>query len=245
MDSIKGPKERPVSYLCYQRLESIDPATFQKRMPYPWLNPEGWLTERGFHELRAGLPALELFEKRFDVKRAHGQHSHNRYTLEYRDQPEISPAWQAFIQELRGERYQRFLCQLFGTRSVTLNFHWHYTPRACSVSPHCDARHKMGSHIFYFNTEQDWDPAWGGETLILDDGGRFDRRSAPRFEDFQQIIPSQTVGNRSLLFRQDRNSWHGVREIACPDNRLRKVFIAVINRTSPVARVRRLLRRAA
>jgi hypothetical protein len=57
------------------------------------------------------------------------------------------------------------------------------------VSPHCDSPKKLGSHIFYLNTKEDWDPSWGGETLILDDGGRlptlragfdrFRRRSAP------------------------------------------------------------------
>jgi len=32
----------------------------------------------------------------------------------------------------------------------------------CAVSPHCDAVRKLATHIFYFNTEADWDPGWGG-----------------------------------------------------------------------------------
>ena len=118
---------------------------------------------------------------------------------------------------------------MFGTRLLQLNFHWHYTPNGCSVSPHCDAKRKLGSHIFYFNTTADWDPSWGGETLILDDRGRFPRNSAPRFEDFDVVIPGEALGNRSLLFARGDKSWHGVREIHCPAGAYRKVFIVVVN----------------
>jgi hypothetical protein len=109
------------------------------------------------------------------------------------------------------------------------------------VSPHCDAKRKLGSHIFYFNTEEDWDPAWGGGTVILDDAGRFDARSAPAFEDFVAFEPAQALGNHSLLFVRNGNSWHGVREIRSPQGALRKVFIVVIERASLAARLRRRL----
>jgi len=57
---------------------------------------------------------------------------------------------------------------MFGRDSLSLTLHWHYAPRGCSVSPHCDAVRKLGSHLCYFNTEEDWDPSWGGQTLLLD-----------------------------------------------------------------------------
>ena len=100
-------------------------------------------------------------------------------------------------------------------------------------------KRKLGSHIFYFNTAEDWDPAWGGETLILDDGGRFNQKSAPDFEEFERIIASENLGNHSLLFHRQGNSWHGVREIRCPEGRYRKIFIVVIN-----DRLRVMVRRA-
>jgi hypothetical protein len=234
-----------MSYLNYDLLDAIDGAAFRNRKPYPWLNPEGALTEIAYRELREHLPDVSLFDKYFGVRRAHGQQSHDRFVLEYRDGLDLPRPWQELIAELRGDRYQGFLRRICGVRSLDLNFHWHYTPTGCSVSPHCDARHKLGSHIFYFNTEQDWDPSWGGETLILDDRGRFERRSAPGFEDFDRTIASQALGNRSLIFMQAKNSWHGVREVRCPQGRMRKVFIAVINRAGPIARVRRFLRHAA
>jgi len=228
-----------MSYLDYEKLETIDPAQFQEAKPYPWLNPAGTLTETGYQRLLTNLPDISLFEPMFGIKRSHGQQPHDRYVLEYRDKLDLQPCWREFIAELKGERYGRFLRRLFGRGGIQLNFHWHYAPQGCSVSPHCDAKRKLGSHIFYFNTAEDWDPAWGGETLLLDDGGRFNHKSAPDFEAFERIITSETLGNHSLLFHRQGNSWHGVREIRCPQGRYRKIFIVVVN-----DRLRIMMRRA-
>lgn len=228
-----------MTFLDEQRLDAIDPATFQNTKPYPWINPAGLLTDAGYRQLVATLPDLSQFTPMFGVQRSHGQQPHDRYALEYRDDLDISPAWHAFVAELRGERYGRWLETLFGRGRFQLNFHWHYTPRGCSVSPHCDATRKLGSHIFYFNTPDDWQPDWGGETLILDDGGRFAPRSAPPFEAFDSAVAGQSLGNVSLLFKRQGNSWHGVRELRCPEGHYRKVFIVVIN-----DRLRALVRRS-
>jgi hypothetical protein len=218
-----------MTYLDYDRLESLDPEAFRSQTPYPWINPEGLLTPEGHRRLLATLPDLSLFARLFSVRRSHGQASHDRFALEYRTDLDVAPDWHAFVAELRGARYGRFLGRMFGRRMLRLKFHWHFTPRGCSVSPHCDARHKLGSHIFNLNSETDWQPAWGGQTLILDDAGRFDRKSAPRFEDFGRVIAAESTGNRSLLFARRGNSWHGVRELACPEGALRKVFIVVVD----------------
>ena len=229
-----------MTYLDFTRLSAIDPQQFQQKKPYPWMNPEGLLTKEGHEQLLATLPDVSLFQQRFGVTRAHGQQSHDRFTLEYHDALPLAPAWKTFIAELRGQKYQNFLCQLLGVRSLDLHFHWHYTPSGCSVSPHCDAKHKLGSHIFYFNTKEDWDPAWGGETVILDDQGRFSRKSAPRFEDFPESLASTAIGNFSLLFQRLDKSWHGVRPVQCPEGHMRKVFIVVINRFTLLDRIQRV-----
>jgi len=227
-------------YLDEQKLEHIDADAFARTLPYPWLNPAGLLTDAGYQRLLNNLPVTEQLHSMFQIKRSHGQKSHDRFGLEYRDDLDVAACWHEFVAELRGEAYQRFLHRMFDRGNIQLNFHWHYTPRGCSVSPHCDARRKLGSHIFYFNTAADWDPAWGGETLILDDGGRFRRNSAPEFEEFSSISSGENLGNFSLLFRRQGNSWHGVREIHAPEGHYRKVFIVVIN-----DRMRALLHRAA
>jgi hypothetical protein len=218
-----------VNYLDFDRLESLDASGFQQRKPYPWINPVGLITEEGYRRLVRSLPDIDKFTQVFGLQRSHGQKPHDRYALDYHEDLDVAQPWHEFVAELRGLAYRRFLKRMFGRGRFRLGFHWHYTPNGCSVSPHCDAKRKLGSHIFYFNTEQDWNPAWGGETLILDDRDRFKRESAPEFGDFDRVIETETLDNRSLLFARRQKSWHGVREIHCPDDACRKVFIVVIN----------------
>ena len=217
-----------MQYLDPSTLSAFDAQAFRVRRPYPWCNLAGALREEAFEQLRADMPALELFKPVFGKARRHGQQSHDRYVLEYEPGLALPPAWQAFIDELEGPQYRAWLARALGTGGFELCYHWHYTPAGASVSPHCDAKRKLGSHIFYFNTADEWDPSWGGQTVILDDRGRFDRRSAPRFEDFDVAFDSESLGNRSLLFARQAKSWHGVREIHAPAGKYRKVFIVVI-----------------
>lgn len=225
-----------------QRLAAVDTARFRHARPYPWLGLEGVLTPDAFERLRADLPPVSMMDKSFGRKRAHGQQPHDRYVLEYHRDLPVAASWHEFIAELEAPPYRDWLARLFGTPRLRLSYHWHYTPNGCSVSPHCDARHKLGSHIFYFNTAEDWDPGWGGETLILDDSGRFSRNSAPDFDAFDHRFSAPTLGNQSLLFRRQGNSWHGVKPIHCPQGALRKVFIVVINSDHLAGRLRRWFR---
>jgi hypothetical protein len=155
------------------------------------------------------MPPMSLMKPSFGRQRAHGQTPHDRYALEYRRDLPVHAAWHQLVAELDGPVYQRWLARLFDTPRFTLSYHWHFTPPGCSVSPHCDAKRKIGSHIFYFSTTADWESSWGGETLILDDEGRFSRRSAPEFGDFNRSWAADAIGNRSLLFQRRGNSWHG------------------------------------
>lgn len=229
-------------YLDTDRLRSMDAQAFQTRTPFPWLNEPALLTEEGHARLVATLPDISLFEPVFGEVRKYGQRQHDRFSLDYRDDLPIAQEWKDFVAELRGDVYQDFLRRMYGTRWMDIGFHWHYTPKACSVSPHCDARRKLGSHIFYFNTPDDWDESWGGQTLILDDGGRLPLDSAPDFDAFDRSYQSQSMGNSSLLFMRSGRPWHGVREITAPEGKYRKVFIVVANRDDPLWRLRRTLR---
>ena len=138
-------------YLDFSRLDALDAKAFQKRAPYPWLNEEGLLRASAFDALRESLPEVAQFEKRFGHQRKFGQQAHDRYALEYDDDLEVDKAWTDFVAELRGPRYQRWLAGMLGTRNFELSFHWHYTPKGCSVSPHCDAKRKRscGSARFH------------------------------------------------------------------------------------------------
>jgi len=219
-----------MQYLNFERLAALDAAGFSSTKPYPFVNPAGLLTDEGYSRLlHQPLDVAQLVPS-FGRRRSHGQVSHDRYVLEYQPDIDFIPQpWKQFIAELHGPEYGRFIRRMFRRKSFQLNMHWHYAPAGCSVSPHCDALHKMGSHIFYLNTVDDWDPKWGGPTLILEDHGRFKTDSAPDFDDFDRIIPSECMGNYSTLFKRQKRSWHGVRPLTCPEGKLRKVFIVVIN----------------
>jgi hypothetical protein len=161
-----------VKYLNIDKLRSLDRSDFLATQPYPYYNTEGVLTEAGFRELLDNMPTLELFEKKFGYERRARQAPHDRYSLEYEPDTPAPAPWKAFIDELCSDDYRREVRRLLGAKKVEFRFHWHYTPTGCAVSPHCDARREHGSHLFYFNPREDWDPAWGGSTLVLDDGGR-------------------------------------------------------------------------
>ncbi len=218
-----------MNYLDFDRIEAIVPREFQDQKPFPWINPAKLLTDEGYWSLVETLPDVSLFEADFGRERRFGQQSHDRHTLEYREDLAISEPWQQFIAELRGDRYRGFLASLFGQSKFKLRFHWHYAPKGGSVSPHCDSKRKLGSHLFYMNSSRDWDPAWGGETVVLDDGGRFSHGAGPAFEDFEGSIEATYLDNMSLIFRRTAHSWHGVREVTCPDDQMRKIFIVVID----------------
>ena len=144
----------------------------------------------------------------------------------------LPQVWDNFIAELRGPEYLAFvgrMCGIRNTRRLLPTFHWFYSWQGCAVSPHCDAQRKLATHIFYFNTDEDWDPAWGGQFLIMDDQGRLDRRSRPDFSELQVAAALQTRGNGSLLFQRTAHSWHGVRPLRSAPGQMRKIFICTIS----------------
>ena len=226
------------SYLDVDRLQAITTESFKNADPFPWINPPGLMTDEGYQELIANLPDPENFRSSFGKRRRHGQASHDRFSLNYNRRLELPACWHQFVAELEGPAYRRFLQRMLDVDKFDLTFHWHYTPNGCDLSAHCDAEWKLGSHIFYLNTADDWDESWGGQTLILDDGGEFSHRSAPAIDDFKRVIPSTAMGNSSLLFKRTDHSWHGMYPLKQPDGVMRRVFIAEIRKVDVVTRIR-------
>ena len=218
-----------MQYLDFERFGAIDPLDFRASQPYPWINPQGLLTEQGYQALIENMPDIALFEKKFGYGRIAGQKPHDRYSLEYTTGAPVPKPWQEFIAELCSDRYRREVARIFSARKIEFRFHWHYTPSGASVSPHCDASREHGSHLFYFNSAEDWEPEWGGSTLVLDDGGRLSYDSAPTLEDFDAVHEAKSIGNYSNLMLRTDHAWHAVRPINCPEDRLRRIFIVVVN----------------
>ncbi len=227
-----------MKYLDIEKLRSLTLEEFMAVKPYPYYNREGLLTHTGFQDLLENMPTLDMFEQKFGYERRAGQAPHDRYSLEYTPDMAVPRPWQEFIAELCSDAYRTEIERLLGARKVEFRFHWHYTPSGADVSPHCDARREHGSHLFYFNSEQDWDPAWGGSTLVLDDGGRLDYNSAPALEEFDAIHECESLGNYSALMLRTDHAWHAVRPIDCPEDRLRRIFIVVVNPDSLFWKIR-------
>lgn len=218
-----------MKYLDIQKLRNLSTADFLATKPFPYFNDEGVLTESGFQDLLANMPPLEMFDEKFGAERRAGQAPHDRYSLEYTPDMPVPTPWKEFIGELCSDAYRKEIERLLGAKKVEFRFHWHYTPRGADVSPHCDARREHGSHLFYFNSRDDWDPAWGGATLVLDDGGRLDYNSAPSLDAFDSVTECKSIGNYSALIKRGDHAWHAVRPINSPEDRLRRVFIIVVN----------------
>jgi len=227
-----------MQFLDFEKFKAIDPADFHAAYPYPWVNPKGLLTDKGFQCLLDNMPNVSLFEKKFGGDRIAGQMPHDRYALEYKQGSPVPGPWHEFIAELCSDDYRLHLAKLLGARKLNMRFHWHYTPKGCPVSPHTDSVREVGSQLFYFNREGEWDPTWGGDTLVLDDGGKLTTYSAPSLEDFQNEIAAGSIGNQSLIFARTPRSWHAVRENTCPDDQLRRVFIVVASADNLLQAVR-------
>jgi hypothetical protein len=221
-----------MNYIDFDRLSAISVKEFNAARPYPHINPPGLLTDAGYRLLLDNMPSLDLFEQSFGYERRAGQAPHDRYSLEYTPETPVPTPWKEFIDELCSDAYRNEIARLLDAHKPEFRFHWHYTPRGADVSPHCDARREYGSHLFYFNSEEDWDPAWGGATLCLDDGGRLSYDSAPALEDFDDVLEFHSTGNYSAIMKRTDHAWHAVRPITCPEGRMRRIFIVVVNPSS-------------
>ncbi|MEM1179781.1 MAG: 2OG-Fe(II) oxygenase [Acidobacteriota bacterium] len=222
-------------------LNSITPQFFSRVEPYPWHVFDRLLRPEAFRELADHFPDLRLFERHEERPRRSGQRPHNRFYLAYdRDGEEPPPgvvgrrglpaAWRQFLDELESPQYLDRARALLGAgrAPVRVRYAWHVGVRGSEVSPHRDSAKKLGTHIFYFNGRSDWDPAWGGSTLIL--AGPKRRIPNPDFEDFAVSLAGDFLDNKSLLFRRTDDSWHGVRPLACPESARRRLFNVIFER---------------
>jgi len=235
------------SFINYEVLRNFPLDEFKRRQPFPWANVPAFLTAEGFRRLHNEFPSLELFEKHEGIERVYGQRSHNRYYLAYETSiyhqeasgngvlkyEQLPAAWAQFIEELEtGEPYQAFMKELFDVPAYRVRYAWHAGFNGSEVSPHLDATEKIGTHIIYFNTSADWDPAWGGTTLVL--GGKRTPAMNPDFADFASVIKAEVLDNQSFVFKNTPHSWHGATALKCPPGKYRRLFNVIFE--SPSAR---------
>lgn len=213
-------------------LAGLSAPAFRQQRPYPWTDIQNSLTAEGYERLRAAMPEAANFTRIEFAKTEGSGVGHDRLLLHYQRGMPLPKAWEEFLDELRGPEYTSFISRMCGVRNtprLSMTFEWYYAWQGCAVEPHCDARRKLATHIFYFNSDDDWQPAWGGQILIMDDDGRLNRRSHPDFKDLKIAATLEACGNGSLLFRRTPHSWHGVLPLRSAPGSLRKIFICTVN----------------
>ena len=223
-------------------LRDFAPADFTSRRPFPWADFAGILTPSAWEKLYQSYPPLALFEHHEGLERAHNQRPHDRYYLAYEQSiyhkgeksagvvhhNQLPDPWQAFLTELQNApAYRTFIADLLETRNLTPRFAWHVGRYGSEVSPHRDADNKIGTHIFYFNTHDDWNMDWGGATLVL--GGKKTSGLNPDFSDFETEEASEIRDNHSFLFKNTLEAWHGVRALSAPPGNYRRLFNVIFH----------------
>jgi len=227
-------------------LDSFSIDDFLAQRPYPWWNLAQVLRPEAFERLCAAFPARSLFEWH-EPERSYGQRPHNRYYLAYQSdqyaaydglpKSAFPEAWQEFFTELETSPvYNRFIRTCLGRSELNVRYTFHLGVNGSEVSPHRDKGRKVGTHIFYFNTRDDWDPAWGGATLVLD--GRQTDRLDPDFADFASATSVENLGNRSFLFKNTDDAWHGMPPLTCPEGFYRRIFNVIFERSDEPTRQR-------
>ncbi|MBS4167849.1 2OG-Fe(II) oxygenase [Parachlamydia sp. AcF125] len=216
-------------------IHSFPAETFLKRWPFPWHNFHQFLTAESFKQLCEEFPPLELFKYHENLARGKNQRSHNRYYLayeksKYEEEKEgvihadgLSPLWQQFLHEIETNlAYQNLMKQILGDQKYQRRYAWHMGISSNEVSPHCDNASKIATHIFYFNTSEEWDLSWGGALLVL--GDKLTTKQNPDFHDFMTSTPITYLNNYSFLFKNTPNAWHGVKALKSPSGKYRRLF---------------------
>lgn len=240
-------------------IEDMSQEKFESNSPSPWASFDGLLSQQVFEELMETFPSLDLFEKHSGMARHHGQRPHDRWYLALEHSiydnktpgqkgcvslKELHPAWQRFVDALRtSESYQKLIRRTLGNHSFDLRFAWHVAGQGCDVSPHVDDPLKGGTHIFYFNTAEDWKEEWGGQTLFLKNPAH--NGLNPEISDFESSVAAPIVDNKSMLFRNTDQAWHGVATIECEPGHHRRLFNAIFQLKERPHRKPNIVRRLA
>lgn len=226
-----------------KNLESSLSSRDEKPDEFFWAKFPRFVPDGFYNMLCSDYPDISLFDKHVGISRG-PQRPHDRYYLALNWGPyaakrrtlfpkgvikkrNLHKSWRHFINQLEGVEYRSFVSDILQTSNFQLRFAWHMGFSGAEVSPHVDAPSKLGTQIFYFNREGEWDPAWGGQTVLL--GGLQKHIENPEFEDFSYANNASNIGNTSLVWRNSPLAWHGVRPLEAPEGHYRKIFTVIFD----------------
>ncbi len=210
---------------------------FEKEGYNPHLLIDKFISDEDYKTLLEQYPKDSLFKDEKPETRKHGQRPHIRRFMCVTTQKE-SPyfdnfivgvnklpfVWQTLISQLKGKEYKQWICELLKIKDFKLRFDFHRTQSGLDVSPHVDSVGKYASHLFYFMPEQ-WKEEYGGSTIFYK--GKKIKEMNPEPTDFEESISYPVVGNKSLLFKNVPEGWHGVTEVKSVDVH-RQLFNVII-----------------
>ncbi len=116
-----------------------------------------------------------------------------------------------------------------GDRRYIPTISWHYAWEGCSsLAPLRCGTQTRHAHL-PLQLPQEWDQAWGSQTLIFGSDKPIPTHSAPNFDELTVAGAHGPIGNGSLLFQCTPHSWHGMKPLTCPPGKLRKIFSVTLN----------------
>jgi hypothetical protein len=203
----------------------------------PHLLLEKIVSDEDYKELLNHFPNDNLFKDEVPETRKHNQRPHIRRFMCVTTQKE-SPyfddfivnvndlpfVWQTLISELKEKEYKEWICDLLEIKDFKIRFDFHRTQSGLDVSPHVDSVGKYASHLFYFMPEE-WKEEYGGTTIFYKDKMIPDMNPEPF--NFKESVTYPVKGNRSLLFKNVPEGWHGVTEVKSVDVH-RQLFNVII-----------------
>jgi len=111
---------------------------------------------------------------------------------------------------IQSSEYKSFIKKALDCTDFKIRFDFHRTRGGLDVSPHIDSKGKIGSHLFYFMPDE-WTDEMGGKTIFYR-GKKVDRMN-PEPEEFEDYTTTSVIGNRSCLFKNVKEGWHGVTQV--------------------------------
>ena len=190
----------------------------------PHANFVDFIQPKYYRGLLKHFPTDDLFKDEFPEERKHGQRPHcrrffcigetqgSKYFDDYLLEPnKLPPIWQNFIMTIYNSgQYKSFIRRALDCKDFKFRFDFHRTRGGLDVSPHIDSLGKIGSHLFYFMPDE-WTDLSGGKTIFY--LGKKVNKMNPEPKDFKKSVTTSVIGNRSCLFKNVEDGWHGVTKV--------------------------------
>lgn len=191
-----------------------------------------FIEPKAYDRLLLEFPSNDLFKTEEPEYRKNNQRPHWRRLMCYSDKslfvkyknlsqffvdraslPEI---WQNLTDILiHGKEYREWVGNTLKIKDFDIRLDWHRTRSGLDASPHVDSLGKYGSHLFYFMPDG-WKNEFGGKTVFYK--GKKTDKPNPEPEDFESSVEISVTGNKSMIFKNVPEGWHGVTQVDLESN---------------------------